>query len=217
MMYTLEMDGIYLEYDLRKILTNVYVKCQTGQIIGLLGRNASGKSSLMKIVFGSLEGHYRSVRINGEPQLVPFTKRISYLPQEPLLPSFVSIHKALKLFKIDPQKIVDVFPFTNDVLNLKPSQISGGTMRILEVIMILNAPSQFALLDEPFTGLMPIHVDTLKEYLSEKKKEKVIVITDHLYRHVLELSDALYVLANGKTYITNDEDRLVSLGYVREL
>jgi len=217
MTHTLEMDGIYLEYNLRKILSSVYVKCETGQIIGLLGRNGSGKSSLMKIVFGSLEGHSKSVRINGEPVLVPFNKDISYLPQEHLIPSYISVSKALKLFYIDPQKIIDVFPLIKDVVQLKPPQISGGTLRILEIMMILNAPSRFALLDEPFSGIMPVHVDTLKEYLSEKKKEKGIVITDHLYRHVLGLSDALYVLANGKTYAVNHEQQLISLGYVNDL
>jgi len=213
----LELDGIFLQYDLSKILTSVHVKCETGEIIGLLGRNGSGKSSLLKIVFGSLEGQSKSVRINDVTQLKPFTRAISYLPQEPLIPSFISIRAALKLFNIDKQIILDVFPDVKDALDLKPDEVSGGMRKIIEVVLILNTPSKFALLDEPFSGIMPVHVETLKDYMRMKKKEKGIIITDHLYRHVMELSDKLYVLANGQTYIVNDEQKLVSLGYLKEL
>src|SRR6187402_1753351 len=181
----LELDGIYLEYDLAKILNSIHVKCETGEIIGLLGRNGSGKSSLLKIVFGSLEGQSKSIRINEVPQLKSFTRNISYLPQQPLIPSFISIAKALKLFNIDKQIILDVFPEVKDALDLKPSEISGGMRKIIEVVLILNTSSKFALLDEPFSGIMPVHVETLKDYMRMKKKEKGIIITDHLYRHVM--------------------------------
>ncbi|MEO7989640.1 MAG: ATP-binding cassette domain-containing protein [Chryseolinea sp.] len=217
MMNTLEMDGIYLEYGLSRILSSVFVKCKTGQIVGILGRNGYGKSSLLKIVFGSLAAQSKSVRINGESLFVPFSKNISYLPQDNLIPSYITIRNALKLFNVDKQLIVDVFPEAKDHIDLKPSQISGGMLRIIEVLLILNSPSMFSLLDEPFSGIMPVHVDTLKEYMTTKKKEKGIIITDHLYRHVLEISDTLYVLANGKTYIVKNESQLISLGYVNSL
>jgi len=213
----LELDGIYLEYDLAKILTGIHVKCETGQIIGLLGRNGSGKSSLMRIVFGSLEAQSKSIRINEVSQLKSFNRNISYLPQEALIPSFISIQKALKLFNIDPQCILDVFPEARESIRLKPNEISGGMRKIIEVMLILNTNSKFALLDEPFSGIMPVHIETLKDYMWSKKNEKGIIITDHLYRHVMELSDTLYVLANGKNYIVNDEQQLITRGYVREL
>ncbi len=213
----LELDGIYLEYDLAKILTSIHVKCETGQIIGLLGRNGSGKSSLLRIAFGSLQAQSKSIRINDVPQLKSFNRNISYLPQQPLIPSFISIQKALQLFSIDPQCILDVFPEAKDAINLKPDETSGGMRKIIEVMLILNTSSRFSLLDEPFSGIMPVHVETLKDYMRNKKKEKGIIITDHLYRHVMELSDKLYVLANGKTYVVHDEHELVSRGYVREL
>ncbi len=210
----LELDGIYLEYDLSKILTSIYLKCETGQIVGLLGRNGSGKSSLMKIAFGSLQAHSKSVRINDVFQIKPFNKEINYLPQEPLIPTFIPISKALKLYNVPQESLYDVFPETRDVMNEKPSAISGGTLRIIEVLMILNAKPRFALLDEPFSGLMPVHIDTLKDYLKFKKKEKGIIITDHLYKHVTDLSDHLYVLSNGKTYPVKNKDQLMDLGYV---
>jgi len=216
MNHTLKIDGVYLEYGLSKILTSVYVKCETGNIVGLLGRNGSGKSSLLKIVFGSLLAQSKSVILDENSQLPPFSTQISYLPQSELIPSFITIDKALQLFKIDKQEIIDVFPDAKDLMALRPSQLSGGMLRIIETMLILNTSAKFCLLDEPFTGIMPVHVDTLKEYMQFKKKSKGIILTDHLYRHVLSLSDTLYVLANGKTYIVNDEQQLISRGYIKE-
>lgn len=211
---TLEIDGVYLEYDLTKILTSVYLKCEAGKIVGLLGRNGSGKSSLLKIAFGSLNPQSKSVRVN-ECCLPHAFSTISYLPQNELIPSFITIDKALKLFKIDKQVIIDVFPAVKNVIGLKPSQLSGGLLRIIEVMLILNTPSKFCLLDEPFSGVMPVHVETLKDYMLIKKKSKGIILTDHLYRHVLSLSDNLYMLANGKTYVVTVEEELISRGYIR--
>lgn len=210
---TLEIDGIYLEYDLAKILTSVYLKCETGKIVGLLGRNGAGKSSLLQIAFGSLNAQSRSVRIN-ERSLPKAFSAISYLPQHELIPSFVTIDKALKLFNMDKQVIIDVFPALKDIINLKPAQLSGGMLRIIEVMLILNTRSKFCLLDEPFSGVMPVHVETLKDYMTVKKKSKGIILTDHLYRHVLSVSDNMYMLANGKTYIVEKEEQLIARGYI---
>jgi ABC-type cobalamin/Fe3+-siderophores transport system ATPase subunit len=65
-LFTLKVDSVQLEFDRRKILQNVYLNCSQGQIIGLLGRNGSGKSSLLKIIFGTLTPGYKYVSINDQ-------------------------------------------------------------------------------------------------------------------------------------------------------
>ncbi|MBL3656282.1 ATP-binding cassette domain-containing protein [Fulvivirga sediminis] len=79
----LEIDGVSLSFSGRTILNNIYLQCQTGEIIGLLGRNGSGKSSLMKMIFGSLKGDHQSVRINGRYHEQAFSepKTIHFMPQ----------------------------------------------------------------------------------------------------------------------------------------
>lgn len=64
MINTLEADSILLEYGLRKILSDVYIKCETKKITGLLGRNGEGKTSLMNIIYGSLKPENQFVQIN---------------------------------------------------------------------------------------------------------------------------------------------------------
>jgi ABC-type multidrug transport system ATPase subunit len=216
---TLEFDSLELWFEKRPILSGIYVKCAAGEVVGILGRNGSGKSSLMKIVFGSLKASHQSIRINGESLPYDFIEKrlIGYLPQDNLIPSFLSIRKALKLFGVDEGEIMKAFPETEDVLGLYPQQLSAGSLRIIEALLILKSKALFCILDEPFTGLMPVNIDKLKQIISAEKKKKGIIITDHLYRHVLSLTDRLYLLANGRTYQVKDEEDLMTRGYLNTL
>jgi ABC-type multidrug transport system ATPase subunit len=212
----LEFDSLELSYETRSILTGVYIKCEVGEIIGVLGRNGSGKSSMMKIVFGSLKGSHQSIRIDGESLPTNHLRKrlIGYLPQEHLIPSFISIRKAFRLFGIIEEEVIADFHEIKDFLHLTPKQLSGGYQRIVEVLLILKSSAIFCILDEPFSGLMPVHIEKLQQILVAAKAKKGIIITDHMYRHVIAITDRLYLLANGMTYPVRNEDDLVTRGYV---
>jgi len=216
-MSRLECDGIYLTFGLRKILSSVYVQCERGQIMGLLGRNGSGKSCLLKIIFGAMESESKSVRIDGESILVPFSTSIRYLPQQRFIPSFLKIKEAFGIYNVNVSAIKSHFPELEPYFDSKPDQISGGVLRIFEVLLVAGLPVKFVLLDEPFSGVMPIHIESLKNYLTVMKAEKGIIITDHLYRHITSLTDRMYVLVNGKTYPIKNEEQLIQYGYVNTL
>lgn len=215
----LEFDSLELWFEKRSILSGIYMKCAVGEVVGILGRNGSGKSCLMKIVFGSLKASHQSIRINGESLPSDFIGKrlIGYLPQENLIPSFLSIRKAMKLFGVDEAEIIDAFPETEGVLGFYPQQLSGGSRRIIEALLILKSKALFCILDEPFTGLMPVNIDKLKQIINAEKSKKGILITDHLYRHVLSLTDRLYLLANGRTYEVKDVEDLSARGYLNPL
>ena len=70
------------------------------------------------------------------------------------------------------------------------------------------------MLDEPFTHLNPIQIENIKEFLLEEKQRKGMLITDHMYRHLLDVSDTVYLLKDGKTHRANSIEELESLGYV---
>jgi ABC-type multidrug transport system ATPase subunit len=218
-MNTLEFDSLYLEFGMQRILSSIYMKCTTGQIVGLLGRNGSGKSCLMQIVFGTRIVESKSIRYNGTPLTGSYlTKKIiAYLPQSDLLPTFVTFKEALKLYDINEEKILTPFPEIADCLKRTSAEVSGGQRRLFEVLIILNANHPFCILDEPFSGLMPIHIEKLKELLILEKQRKGIVITDHLHRHIREIADELYVLTNGTAYKVKSEEQLLQLGYLNEL
>ncbi|MFZ6014658.1 MAG: ATP-binding cassette domain-containing protein [Bacteroidota bacterium] len=215
---TLEFDSIQLEYDFRQVLASVYMRCNVGEIVGLLGRNGSGKSSLMKIVFGTLSCPYRSVRINGRALTNSSSqKHIGYLPQHHFVPPFLSVREALKIFRLSPDWVVEKIPEAENWLTLKPRQLSGGNLRLVETLLILGTNTKFCILDEPFSGLAPLYIRLLHNIICEERERKGILITDHLYRQVTAVSDRLYVLVNGKTYLVQHPDELISFGYTNAL
>lgn len=212
----LEFDGIELSYGTQRVLSGIYMKCSVGEVVGILGRNGSGKSSLFKVVFGSQSAEHRSIRLNGKPLPDDFIKQriIGYLPQGELVPPHVTIAKAFDLYGIKHEDVLSYFPDLNDQLTLKPSELSGGFRRVVELVLILKSRSRFCLLDEPFSGVMPVHVETVKRLLVEAKAEKGIILTDHLYRSVMSVAERLYILSNGCTYPVRSHEDLISRGYL---
>ena len=214
----LEFDGIQFGFDEKQLLSGIYIKCETGKVTGLLGRNGSGKSTLLKIVFGSLYTDVISVRIDGKPLSPPSyrSRQIAYLPQDNFIPNDLSLQKILQLYEVDEDKILQPFPELKDDLALRSDEVSGGRLRLFEVLLILYSKAVFCLLDEPFTGLTPVFVERLQSVINNQKVKKGILVSDHLYRQVIDLSDSLYLLTEGKTYLVQDINDLVQRGYLLE-
>ncbi len=216
----LEVDGVLFSHGLKRILSSIYMKCEQGQVVGLLGRNGSGKSSLMKVIFSALEAESKSIRVNGIPQTERnffSTLKINYLPQEHFIPEYITIKQAFKLYKVDWLNLRNEFPEIEKSLNLKPRAISGGELRLIEIILILFSKSEFSLLDEPFSGLSPIMIERVVDLLGKVKACKGVIITDHLYRHVASASDVIYILINGQTRKISEMPELLKYGYISEL
>lgn len=212
----LEFDGIELSYGTRRILSGIYMKCSVGEVVGILGRNGSGKSSLFKVVFGSQAAAHRSVRINESPLPEDFIRRrmIGYLPQSNLIPPHVTIAEAMNLFGVEKETVLRYFPDLDQQLSLRTDALSGGYRRVIELVLILKSRSLFCLLDEPFSGVMPVHIEAIGKMLMEAKAEKGIILTDHLYRNVMATAERVYILSNGTTYAVRNQEDLISRGYL---
>ena len=218
MIHTLEADSIQLEFSGRKILQDIYIKCETGKITGLLGRNGGGKSCMMKIIYGTMECE-RSVRIDKVSYKDVFNRNdlLQYLPQFNFIPGNFTLKKVFSDFSLDYGSFQNRFPEFSSFYKTRTGDLSGGQARLVELYMIVRSPSKFAMLDEPFTHLSPIQVERVKELLIEEKQTKGFLISDHMYRHITDLSDHLYVLVNGKTHLTKEIGDLGRLGYANVL
>lgn len=218
-MNTLEFDGLYLEFGMQRVLSSVHMVGRTGRIVGLLGRNGSGKSCLMRIVFGTLSATCKSVRYNHQPLLGTYLKRkiIAYLPQDDLLPAFVTFREAARLYRVDETILESFTPAWNMLRSRTSSEMSGGERRWLEVLLVLFSHHPFCILDEPFSGLSPLQIEKLQSVLQTVKHHKGIFITDHLHRAIRAIADDLYVLDSGATNKILHADQLVELGYLNEL
>lgn len=217
MKHILEVDSIILEFDTKRVLQDVYLKNETGKTTGILGRNGSGKTCLMNIIYGELKTNNKSVRLDGETIFSGFQnpETFRYLPQFSFMPKSLSVKRIFNDFKLDFSKFIDKFPEFKNYYNTKLRKLSGGEYRIIEIYSILASKTKFCMLDEPFSQVMPIHIEKLKSIINEEKKTKGVIITDHLYKHVVDICDDLYVINFGKTYLTRDIKDLKTHGYIK--
>lgn len=218
MINTLEIDGVILEFNKIRILQDVYLKCETGQVTGLLGRNGSGKTSLMNIIYGNINPTDSSVRLNSKKLHSTYRNpsSIQYLPQFSFTPENFTVKRICKDFKLDFSDFANLFPDLEKYYNVKISNLSGGEIRIVEIYCILASKSKFCMLDEPFSQVMPLHVDSIKQLIIREKANKGILLTDHMYQHIIEICDDLYIIKDGKTHFTKSMDDIERLGYINE-
>lgn len=217
MKHILEVDGVRLNFSDRVILSDVYLRCETGKIVGLLGRNGQGKSCLMKIIYGNLKVESRSIRFDGKTvfELSGRWDLLLYLPQFNFIPSFLRLERIFKDFSLDISEFETHFPEFISRTKFKISEFSGGERRLVELYVIIKAKSQFALLDEPFTHISPLQIERIKKLLIQEKANKGFIVSDHLFRHITEIVDSLYLLNDGKLHLTDSLIDLETLGYAR--
>jgi len=213
----LEVDSVILEYGLKTILQNVYLKVETGTITGLLGRNGTGKSSLMKIIFGELDPISKSIRLNQKSLIGPNRnpKEIRYLPQNNFIPKSLTIQRIFRDLDVNIQGLIEAFPVFEKYQQTKLKDLSSGERRIVEIYSILASETKFCMLDEPFSQVMPIHIEAFKKLIKQEKANKGIILTDHMYQHIIEICDDLYVISDGKTHLTDSLEDLEKLEYIR--
>lgn len=212
----LEADNIELSFDQKKILYGVYVKAETGKITGILGRNGCGKTCLLRIIYGDLNSKYKNIRKNGIHQKGSLfrTNSIAYLPQHQLLPKTIKLAKAFRLFNVNWNHFVSLFDTFKKYKNTSTNEISSGELRIVETYLILQSGKEILLLDEPFSFIAPLYIEKIKLLIDEIKKDTAIIITDHFYRDILEISDSIYFLKQGYSKIIKSKEDLENEGYL---
>ncbi|WP_374949117.1 ATP-binding cassette domain-containing protein [Mucilaginibacter sp.] len=212
----LKVDSVQLEFDGRKILQDVSLECRQGEIVGLLGRNGCGKSSLLRVIFGTLKPSYKYVSINSDfIQKGYHHNQIAYLPQHSYLPKNIKISKLAGML-VDHGSWPDftALDIYREHSHKTPAQLSGGELRQLEMLMIIYSRADFILLDEPFTHISPVQADAFKPVIKACAQRKGIIITDHQYQNILDVSDRMIIITNGCTKPVTDKADLVTYGYL---
>lgn len=216
-MSKLHVDSVIKSFGTKQILTDVFISCQKGEIIGLLGRNGTGKSTLLKIIFGSLSADRKFVKIGEKISSGLFDNRnlIKYLPQDNFLPNHVKVKTIIELF-CDKEKVelVRTHALIVPMLNKKSKQLSGGEKRLLEIFLIIYSDSIYTLIDEPFNGIAPVYKEDIKKMIKEQSIDKGFIITDHDYRNILDIATRIVIINDGGTKEIKSENELIDWGYI---
>lgn len=215
----LEIDNVELYFKQNRVLNGVYLKAETGKVTGILGSNGSGKSCLLAIIFGSLSAKYKLIRLDNQPILKPLyhTKNVVFLPQDHYTPDRMKLSSAFKLYNVNWLTFISEFPQFEDYKNKTFNKLSGGERRVVEIYLILKKDAKIVLLDEPFNGISPLYIKKIKALILKEKLDKIILLTDHRYDEVVDISETIYLIKNGCTKLINKLSELEDYEYVREI
>ncbi|MFW6292318.1 MAG: ATP-binding cassette domain-containing protein [Spirochaetota bacterium] len=214
----LEVDSLTHSFGSHRVLSGVYLDVRPGEIVGVVGRNGCGKTTMLRAMLGTLQPDHVHLEIDG--QAVHHAYRsgaVAYLPQEPYLPRRMRVRRAVSLALPTPgvRERVAGHPRVEPLLGRRVAALSGGEQRLLEVLLAAVFPSAYSLLDEPFTEIEPLHRGPLCDELRTiaREHERGLVITDHAYRDVLAAADRVVVLADGVIRQADGEEDLRRWGY----
>ncbi|MFD2603596.1 ATP-binding cassette domain-containing protein [Flavobacterium suzhouense] len=218
-MHTLTISELAKNFKSKSVLDYIAFECKTGDIIGILGRNGTGKSTLLKILFGTLKADKIRVSIDGKnisPEEIIPQQKIAYLPQESFLPKSLKVRDIAPLYfkEGDKQDKILYDPLIARMANTKAGNLSMGELRYFELMLISTLPHPFLMLDEPLSMVEPLYREKIKEKLLSLKTTKGIIMTDHYYDDILETANNCLLLRNGRLITVNSIDDLIGNGYL---
>ena len=224
----LELEKISMFYNKRQILNNLNLKINRQEVLGMLGPNGVGKSTIFHIITGLKDPNYGKVLINGfDCTKLPIYERatrfkLGYVPQHggfiqdlsliDNLNLVAEIHikeKDLRQTKID--KLISQFEFES-ILKIKAKHLSGGQKKKLVISMALINDPNILLLDEPFAALDILTIKMLQEIIINlQSMEKItVVVCDHQARDLLSCVDRAIVLSNGKIIASGSPSEIIN-------
>ena len=233
-MATLTAKNLAKAYKGRRVVEDVSLTVNSGEIVGLLGPNGAGKTTTFYMVVGIVPRDAGNIIIDDEDiSLLPLHARarrgIGYLPQE------ASIFRRLSVY----DNLRAVLQIRNDLTNeqrqdranelmeefhiehLRDSlgqALSGGERRRVEIARALAANPKFILLDEPFAGVDPISVIDIKRIIEHLRDSGLgVLITDHNVRETLRICDRAYIISEGRVLASGLPDELVNNEQVRQV
>lgn len=217
-MSILKVENISKKFGNKNILKDISFECKTGDIFGIFGRNGCGKSTLLKILFNIIKADSINVSMDSIPfdiKKVIFENKIGYLPQHSFLPN-MKVRDLIPMYFSEGDKQDKIFyaPNIHKITNQKTSTLSLGQLRYLEILLVSSLDHKFLMLDEPFSMIEPLYIEIIKDFLITLKEKKGIIITDHYYSDVLEITNRNIIIKNGLSHEIESENDLLSHEYL---
>jgi lipopolysaccharide export system ATP-binding protein len=201
-------------YKGRRVVDNVSLSMETGEIVGLLGPNGAGKTTTFYMIVGLVkpdEGYVLldGVDITNKPMFQRARLGLGYLAQEPSVFRRLTVAENILLVmemngvgrkeRLERLNLLLAELSIEHVRNSKGIVLSGGERRRVEIARALATSPKFLLLDEPFTGVDPIAIGDIQDIVSHLKQKGIgIVITDHNVRETLAITDRAYIMSEGE-------------------
>lgn len=233
-MKILKAANLAKSYKGRKVVIDVSMEIQSGQIVGLLGPNGAGKTTCFYMIVGLVQHDHGHVCIDDQDlssaaMHARARAGIGYLPQEAsifrklsvrdnilgILETRKDLTKAER--KIRTEELLQEFHITHirDSLGMA---LSGGERRRVEIARALAMEPDFVLLDEPFAGVDPISVSDIKQIITHLKDKGIgVLITDHNVRETLDICEKAYIVGGGHIIASGNAEEILANQKVKEV
>ena len=222
------------QYDGRYVVENLSLEISSGEIVGLLGPNGAGKTTSFQIIVGLIRPDGGSIEIDDEdishfPIHMRAKRGIGYLPQEPSVFRSLTVEQnilAIAELRKDINKkeqttlvdeLLEEFRL-GQIRTRRATKLSGGERRRLEIARTLAIKPKFILMDEPFAGVDPISIGSMKSEIQSLANKNIgILITDHQVRETLEICHRAYIVNEGHVIAEGTTDTILSNRKVRQV
>ena len=233
-MARLEALNLAKAYRGRKVIRDVSLTMDSGQIVGLLGPNGAGKTTCFYMILGIIPADSGRILLDGEdlthlPMHGRARKGIGYLPQEASVFRRLSVEENILAIlqtrrslgrERMTEKLEELLQEFN-LTHLRDSRgiaLSGGERRRVEIARALASDPAFILLDEPFAGVDPISVNDIKEIIKHLQRRGIgVLITDHNVRETLDICERACIVGEGHIITEGDATAILTNDKVREV
>lgn len=226
-------EGIYKSYKGRKVVNEISIEVNKGEIVGLLGPNGAGKTTSFYMIVGLIKPDGGKISLNNNditkfPMYLRAQNGIGYLAQEASVFRKLSIEDNIKAVleltnltkeeqNLKLESLLDEFQLQK-IRTSRGDLLSGGERRRTEIARALATDPKFVLLDEPFAGVDPIAVEDIQKIIFHLKKRKIgILITDHNVQETLAITDRTYLMFEGNILKSGKPEDLAKDELVRKV
>lgn len=216
--YAFKVRDLTKDYDGHVVLNNISFDIPRGKIVGLLGPNGCGKSTLMKILSGVIHDYTGTVRIGGRPIGIGSKAHLAYLPDRTYFPERFRTIDCINYFAdffadFDKVKAIEFAAKFGLDLNQRIKTMSKGMQEKLQLLMVMSRAADIYLLDEPLGGVDPAaRAVILDIIMSNYKENATVVISTHLVNDLEHSFDHVLMLGHGSVLVNTGIDTLRSTG-----
>ena len=220
-------------YGKRRVVDNVSLHVEKGEVVGLLGANGAGKTTTFYMIVGLEQPNRGTVQlgerdVTGLPMYLRARLGLGYLPQEPSIfrkmtaaQNILAVLETMGMRRRERltrlEELLEEFGIAH-VRNTRGDALSGGERRRTEIARALATDPQYILLDEPFAGIDPKAVDDIQNVILYLRKRGIgILVTDHNVRETLGVTDRAYIMAEGRIFRSGAPTDLTEDAEVRKL
>ncbi len=213
-MELVKCNNLCKKFDNKQILNNINLSISKGKIVGLLGKNGMGKTTLIKLINDLLTPTSGEILINGEKPGINSKKIISYLPERTYLDKSMKVSQIITFFdefydNFNKEKAIKLLKDLDLDINSKVSKMSKGMQEKLQLILVMSREAKLYILDEPLGGVDPATRDyILDTILSNFSEEASVIISTHIISDIEKILDDVIFIDKGEIVLTSSADEL---------